>query len=497
MTQSERRLERPMLSTLGGGYLVEWPSDGMRCEISQITAKHGDFTVWLQWYEDAGAGQWDKMMGAGRLNLAAARSRQQEGGRLAQLHANGWQWADAIEQLADDVMTEHREGDPPKRVNKLKRPEGGRLSYLVDPLLPRGQNTVIHADPGSGKSSLAQALSACVATGSPYVGMPVQSGPVLYLDWETNEESFALRMDAEYEGLGIAPEVREVVPIDYKRMTGGLAENLGIIHRWVTLGRYVLVVIDSLAWATQDDPNEATNAIKVMDAGRMLNTTLLTLAHQTKATRSNRQQATIFGSVFYEAAARSVWAMRSSSSASTSKGIQLAHRKANDSPLMKGLIALRVEWEPDCIRWSRVEEPRGSNAPGLAERVERCLEELHDWATVADVATIINAKDRSTSQALEKLVERQLAIKRGGGEGNAAPEYRLASEPLGLSHEAALAAVGGPPLEAEAGDGAAGEWEDDGPPPPGACEVCHARAGERFTPHGLHVCDGCAASYED
>lgn len=498
MTQTERRLERPMLSPLGGGYLVEWASDGMRCEISQITAKHGDFTVWLQWYEDAGGGNWLKMMGAGRLNLAAARSRQQEGARLAALHGNGWQWGDAIEQLSDDVMTEHREGDPPKRVSKLARPPGGQLGYLVAPLIPRLQNTVIHADPGEGKSSLAQALSACVATGTPFAGMPVQTGPVLYLDWETNEESFAYRMDAEYEGLGIAPELREVIPIDYKRMTGGLAENLGIIHRWVTLGRHALVVIDSLAWATQDDPNEAMNAIKVMDAGRTLGTTLLTLAHQTKATRNagRSQVPTIFGSVFYEAAARSVWAMRGRPSGPSTKGIQLAHRKANDSPLMKELIALRVDWEPDSIRWTRVTEPKGSNAPGLAERVERCLMELHDWATVADVAVIINAKDRSTSQALEKLVERQLAIKRGGGEGGSAPEYRLASEPLGLNREPAAVPAGPPDLEEEVG----GEpYDEPGPDADfgSACEVCKAKPGERFTPHGMHVCANCALAYEE
>lgn len=62
------------------------------------------------------------------------------------------------------------------------------MSYVVDGLLPASDVHVAVGDSGLGKTPWAYQLGLCVATGKPFLGMPVQQGRVLYFDGENGLE---------------------------------------------------------------------------------------------------------------------------------------------------------------------------------------------------------------------------------------------------------------------------------------------------------------------
>jgi hypothetical protein len=61
-------------------------------------------------------------------------------------------------------------------------------SYVVEGLLPANDIHVAVGDSGLGKTAWAYQLGLCVASGKPFLGMPVKKGRVLYFDMENGKE---------------------------------------------------------------------------------------------------------------------------------------------------------------------------------------------------------------------------------------------------------------------------------------------------------------------
>lgn len=62
-------------------------------------------------------------------------------------------------------------------------------SYVVEGFLPADDIHVAVGDSGLGKTAWAYQLGLCVASGSPFLGMPVKRGRVLYFDMENGKEA--------------------------------------------------------------------------------------------------------------------------------------------------------------------------------------------------------------------------------------------------------------------------------------------------------------------
>lgn len=80
----------------------------------------------------------------------------------------------------------------------LERPT---LQWLVDGLLPIPSFCVLLGEPKAGKSFWALQLAACIAQGRPFMGRPVQQGPVLYCQFDTSELVWRERL-ATLQGQG-------------------------------------------------------------------------------------------------------------------------------------------------------------------------------------------------------------------------------------------------------------------------------------------------------
>lgn len=475
----------------GDGYLVEWIELGLRCELSYIHASsNGDITAYLTWFKERPDGTWFELTGAGKVLLTGPTARAQSAKRMLELHGDKVVWADILEQTSVELVRSLRIGEPVQKwSSRGPRKAVQPVKFLVDTWLPEGVTTVMHSDPSKGKSAVAQGLMACVASGQPFAGEYEvrRSGPVLYLDWETDWERFERRMSMAVAGLDIDPDAP--LPIHYRRMRGGLSERMGQIKRVVEQEGIVLVVADSLMWATADDPNSAEAAIKVMESARALGATVLGLAHQPKASRipgARGAPQTILGSVFYEAAARNVWALDSSVT-DNGKILRLRHTKANDTPLTLAPIGLEIEFDEESMRFRTRSISTSTKSGGLGASLLTALQRGGGFMTIEELAATTHCEPDSARKALERLVTEGQVSKRGGGRGRGnAAEYALATEPLG-EQASFINAVPARVIKDEPNK----ELEDLG-----LCAVCAQANYEKFTANLMAVCEPCGGLLE-
>src|SRR5262249_55873351 len=151
----------------------------------------------------------------------------------------------------------------PTIVLKARPSEGPR--FLVDPVLPLGDTTVLFGDGGTGKGLTAVALTLAAAAGAALPGgiKALARGPVLYLDWESTEDDIAERLYLLGRGLGCATE-----GVYYRRMSRGVADEVTVLRGEASRLGVKLVVVDSFAPACGAEPEGADAAIRAMNALR-------------------------------------------------------------------------------------------------------------------------------------------------------------------------------------------------------------------------------------
>lgn len=252
-------------------------------------------------------------------------------------------WKDLISSAVRRALLSWR--TPPEPVDfadMVPSPDGSE--YLFDGFIPKNKTTALMADQRSGKSTLAMAMSLATVAGLalPCGWKAEVSGPVLYLDWETDEESVQGSLIEIMNGLRLRSRPRG---LHYMKMNGPLMNQVTWLQSLVGRLKPVLVVVDSLGWAAGGDLNKTEVAIPTMDGLASLNTTRLVLAHYAKGHRANGESsASIYGSGFFEFACRSIWELRKESDAGSAFNVGLYNRK-----LSRGLegssMAVRLSFD--------------------------------------------------------------------------------------------------------------------------------------------------------
>ena len=90
-------------------------------------------------------------------------------------------------------------------------------SWLVRPLIPDDGISILYGQPGSGKSLLALCAALTAVTGEGFAGLvpPAEPvGSVMFVDWESSERSFRLRLDALAGTAGVAPRDLSIFYLD-------------------------------------------------------------------------------------------------------------------------------------------------------------------------------------------------------------------------------------------------------------------------------------------
>ena len=212
-------------------------------------------------------------------------------------------WTDVLTYITGKTMEIARRGEP---AEEIWPSEDDNLtpSYLLEPILYLNHPAVIFGDYGSLKSLFSLATAYVVQL--PYydnnLGLITakESTRCLYLDYEDDPSSFRRRWSALERGLG-----QGAMPILYRRMTATLVDSVDQLRRIKDDKDIRLLIVDSLGPAARGNLNDPEPAIKYHAALRQLGITSLTLAHNSKDPLTKKR--TIFGSMFFTAASRSVW----------------------------------------------------------------------------------------------------------------------------------------------------------------------------------------------
>ncbi len=266
--------------------------------------------------------------------LLSERSRSEYAASLARLipapkGAQALDFGAILEEMAQRVIEQET---APVDVTRLKpQPARAPSPFLIDGVLPARKPTILYGAGGVGKSILAAAWAVCVQTGTAFLGKAVQQTEVLYLDWETDEEDIASRVEVASNGLGLA----NVPDIRYASMVRPLEDRVAALARYVAEQHVGLTVIDSagMAMAAARDGGDASDtAIRFFRALRALNSAVLVIDHVSgdDMRRGRAGASKPYGSVYKWNSARNAFELRERKEPD-SKGahLTLKHRKSN------------------------------------------------------------------------------------------------------------------------------------------------------------------------
>ena len=341
----------PTLTNVGGLYRLKWAEEQVVMHLERLYEdSHYQVSGEIQ-INTTAVGSPSHVHGGSRLNLTSSEARR----RLAKyLHEDVLPntWTSMLEQAAVMVLAEWRKGPPV--IELANHTKGESLGMRVAPLLQEHQATVFYGEGDTLKSFMGLFLAVLVRSGESQAGLTPEPGNVLYLDYETDEDTMWQRtyMIAQGMGLGIPKG------IFYRYMHQPLAADSQQINRLILDLGIALVIVDSAAPAVLE-PESASMTTEYFRTLRSLRTTSLTVAHVAK----NATAASPFGSTFWRNLPRSnfqVTADRDSEHVT----IGLKHTKSNNGHRLKDL-GFMFKFDKDGDRVVITAEPV-KDVPGLA-----------------------------------------------------------------------------------------------------------------------------------
>lgn len=374
-----------------GTFRAEWsPPEQMRLDIDHLrTDRWGDVIGELSIYSLATTPP--ARLHASRLNLSTVRARSELARYMAARNAGGkLDWQTMLEVAAVHAIDLFRRGDPAVLLRDLPRPLADRYLYpwaLADDM-------VIHfGDGGDGKSMLALATAAGIASGSAELfGIaPAETRVVGYLDWESSGADHRDRLERL-----CGSDMPAIVYIRCDRPLVAEVDRLQRISRDFDLG---YLVIDSAAYACDGPPESAESAAAFARAVRQLGLGSLVVAHVNRSGDDSRP----FGSQFWHNNARATWNIKRSNESSGDRlTLGMFNRKANTGPLLAP-VGIDFTFEP---YRTLVERTEIHDVADLAERIPlkaRMLRALRSGPkTYADLAVELEEAVDSISRAARR-----------------------------------------------------------------------------------------------
>ncbi len=336
----------------------------------QLYDKEG--AIWCEIYVEIETDTLDRPIRAvplTRCNLLNA-TRASYGAVIDQLNTDyqGIEWKPIVQELVSLSAFHYRAGAPSTRLT-------GKIvatdvhPFLLRPLIAGNGVTVLYAEGGLGKSKVALAAGLSVATGLDLLGVvPNQTGPVVYFDYEDNDEPHQQRLAALVAGYHL-----DLTDVEFyhQRLVSSAVYSQTEMRRKVNELGAVLAIVDSIGLARGGNANAPEDTIRLFRALRSLRVPVLALDHiaaedvKAKAKDSTASVPKPYGSVYTTNSARMTWAMRQVTGA-TGKGrrqYEFVNTKANHVAPQRSFVldeiatehrdnqyiygALRYDREPD------------------------------------------------------------------------------------------------------------------------------------------------------
>lgn len=304
---------------------------------------------------------------AEKVNLSSARSIKMYANTLSG-HGllDSEAWFECLTQGCELSKRRYRAGQPSVRLHEVEWRD--RPRFVIHPYIEARGTTIWFGDGGVSKSMHALAAAVSVATGSDVIpgGSPRVSGPVIYLDWEADEETHAERLAAVCAGAEIdVPET-----LIYMRRSASIGESVREIRRVIALEGVVFAVVDSIGAAAGGDPEKAEPIIRAMNAIRALEVPTLALHHVTK---DQKDKSKPFGSVYSPNLARLTWRLdKEQDEGAELVRVRLTNFKGNNVRLLTsqghGLRFVNTDGEEGYLEEVAFTQVSGLDLPSISKR---------------------------------------------------------------------------------------------------------------------------------
>ena len=327
-------------------WVYTWPDFGVGVGIEQIVDRRDG--LWCEiTIQQLAAGEALHLHGPVRLNLVSTTGHDSLMKHLASKTNGAVPWGEVIEIACARTAKEYRKGAPPIVLADVVVPRGG-LPYMIWPMLPLNETTLLFGAYKSLKSTLALALGVYAAQGIalPFMRKPDVPATVIYCDWESEPDEHAEHLEFICRGLSI-PKPRNIY---YVKMYRGIREDRSRLKEMRRDLKANLMIYDSLAGACADDMKEQSVATSTIGAMRDIGGTRLMIGHKNREEMEKKEGPShVFGSVFFDAYARSIWEIEAGRNVSPegkdpARIIGLFHRNVNRGMLIEHPLMLGVSW---------------------------------------------------------------------------------------------------------------------------------------------------------
>ena len=308
----------------------------------------------------------DGILSVGDFNFSSVQARSTRAKLLAERAGDReFDWYGLLEEFVVEVISHQDQGEPPVILG------AGDDVDLVDdapaevwdvdglPILI-SDPMVLFGDSASGKSYLALWIAGVLAD---------RGVKVLYIDWEFSEREHRKRLRRLFQP---TPKT-----LHYIRSDEPITREHARISRLIADHGYQYLICDSIGFAV-DGPAEAHDSARGYFAAlRMMGVGSLSLAHIAK-NRDDGREATIFGSAFFKAGARSAWFVdRAAENAEGELNIGLHHRKSNSSGLLRPL-AFKFSFTKHRVSVERTDISKVESLVSQLPLVERLKRHMRD-----------------------------------------------------------------------------------------------------------------------
>jgi len=331
-----------LTQNLGSRYEFFWDNLKVGASVSRMRERRdGGMTAEVSFYGFLGENK--THITTTQLNLLSTRSRKDISQQLELMYPLSDNWPVLLEELCVQSLETYRKGEPVVPISP--HPDTKPPEYLLKPLMIKNYPTIIFGDPSTAKSTLAIILSQILMNPTPWeehfqnLKPPQKPVNCLYLDYETDRDTVEWTLTLLQKGMEIPPPI-----LNYRHCTIPFSQDVEQIKEHMLEYDAEVVIIDSLGLACGGELKEAEEALNFFSALRQLKRTSLILAHTAKNPETKKR--TVFGSIFFEAQARSIWEVRKAQESGENElDIALFHRKPAPFEKLHPPIGFHIDYE--------------------------------------------------------------------------------------------------------------------------------------------------------
>jgi hypothetical protein len=305
-------------------YRMNLVAEGVTFEVNRLRRSsqelHGEMLVRVNGQFPHARSLPDGTLQVGDMNFSSVTARGTRAKLLGERAGDkGADWYGFVEEFVTTVIAAERKGKPAEVLADVEDEQEDSESWSIEgfPLLQQLPQ-IIFGDSATGKSYFSMWLAAKLSE------MGVN---VLYADWEFSQSEHKRRLARLF-----APMPKNLL---YIRCEHALRQETDHLLDVIQKHKIGYIVCDSIGFAVEGPAESQEGAAGYFRHLRQLRIGSLNIAHIPKVSDDNRE-ATIFGSVFFKAGARSIWFIdRAKENPSGEVRFGLYHRKNNVGALLQ------------------------------------------------------------------------------------------------------------------------------------------------------------------